>query len=146
MKDEEKNAVPPGLLDQAELTLLASNVAIALDAGLRGRPFDPTPVRELGAVLARGLGQSVEEMAGAQAKLADPETTELLARAASTTSALTVSEIATGQAVAQAFIVASRSDLNALGNEKLKELRDFSVRLSIAARSAPSNALLGYSL
>jgi hypothetical protein len=144
MKDEDTNVVPPGLLDQAELTLLASHVAIALDAGLHGRSFDPAPVRELGAVLARGLGQSVEEMPGGQAKLADPETTELLARAAST-AGLTVSEITNGQAVAQAFVAASRSDLTALGKEKLKELRDFSLRLSIAARSARTNPFVGYS-
>jgi hypothetical protein len=144
MKGEDTNAVPPGLLDQAELTLLASNVAIALDASLRGRSFDAAPVRELAAVLARGLGQSVEEMPGAQAKLADPETTELLARAASTTQALTVSEIASGQALAQAFVTAARSDLSGLGREKLEELRDFSLRLSIAARSARSSALVGY--
>lgn len=141
---QDKIALPPGLLDPTELALLASHVAITLDAGVRGRTVNPAPVRALGAILAKGLGQSIEGSAAGQAKLADPETTALLTRALATgTKSVAVSEIGEVQAAAQAFVNASSRDLSTLDQETLAALRDFALGVSLAARTPQSISPLG---
>ncbi|MDB4875596.1 MAG: hypothetical protein JWM41_2042 [Gemmatimonadetes bacterium] len=143
----DREALPPGLLGRTELSLLASRAAIALDGGIHDRAIDLRPIRQLGAVLASGLGQSVDVSTPDQAKLADPETTELLSRLPTLTGHGSDDPGERGQAAAHDFVAASMGDasvLASLGKPKLIELRDFSIGLSIAARSPRSAALLGY--
>lgn len=144
---EQDGILAPGLLARTELSLLASRAAIALDECLRTHEIrDMAPIRQLGSVLALGLGETVGTHDMGPARLADPETEDLLSRVANVVTQGTAIGSGQARATARAFVDASRQEphsLVALGSDKIVELRDFSVGLSIAARSPRAGLLEG---
>lgn len=124
--------VPISMPLHPSLALLASLAAVALDAAIRKKPYNPEPVTELARILNQRIGPAPERK-GAPARMLDPETTGLLAEAVALKSQPPTAE---SLAVEGAEIAAAlQLPLEEHARETLLQLREFALRLSAAAQT-----------
>lgn len=131
----------PAIVDDAfDLARIASRAAISLDAFVRHVEANMAPVRQLASMLGSRLNEDVGTSAPTgPARLVDPATIELLSR--SVQSVGVGAESGDLRTTAHRFVDALRGDLSSLSEDELKELRDFAVGVSIAAREMRSYSM-----
>lgn len=128
---------PLGVLRANELSLVASRAAIALDELVRHRTPDLRAVAQLAHLLSEGLSPAVVKAPG-KARLTDPETADLLARIAPRAAHGETKAVEAEEKSAQAFVHDAAGHLNQLSTERLAEMREFALQLSVAARTPRS--------
>jgi hypothetical protein len=125
--------------DAFDLARIASRAAIALDACVRHVDANMAPVRQLADMLSSRLDEDPGGALTGPARLVDPATIELLSR--SVQSADGGGSPTDLRATAHRLVEALRGDVSNLSEDQLKELRDFTVGISIAARAMRSSSM-----
>lgn len=123
------------LRDRDKLALIASLAAIALDAASRERRVDYAPVKLLAALLERGITPLRPVKIKGKARLADPDTADLLYRVARKATPDAAPDLKEVQKVAKRFVdFAQKEPDSTIERDVLIELRDFALQLSKVAR------------
>ena len=134
-RDASTNSPP--LAEATSLPLLASLAAIALDLVASGRAIDIAPIQRLGLRLHDRLTPKIPVSGELQLRLTNAATDELLLRMTSSSTAWSKESLESERDAAKSFVRDSKGDaafLLSLGKDRLSNMRDFALALSIAAR------------